>query len=291
MPPPKRRKDVLQDSNDSRLRLVKDQVINLVIPMHQRCPISRLPLLVHKEPNRFLEPRQPADLLARFHILNRLLRHANRAPRLNLAVVKAARLPVLPQPNLFVVDGVEARQRLNRGLPHGGPLLRAHVGQRKILDDAAVQKLHNVERRADDGVVLAEAVGLRDGDVGVFEGMHDAVLALDFVRRLGDKFAGGLFAHDKLARVGGRDLVRRVGLTKAKLFVFVLAGDGEEEEGASECRRYLLQVNRQLNLGHIFAQELAEGNLVDGLTNSASHCKSSRPAACVIQARMNIQSF
>lgn len=101
----------------------------------------------------------------------------------------------------------------------------------------------------------------------MLEGVHDAVLALDFVGRLGDESAGGLFAHDEFAGVGGGDLVGWVGLAEAKLFFVGL--DAEREEGRG--RTYLLEIDGEFYLGHIFAEEFAKRGLVDGLTNSAGH--------------------
>lgn len=108
---------------------------------------------------------------------------------------------------------------------HSCPSLGVHARDAKVLKDSAVEELHDVKGRTDHGVVLAEAVGLGNGHagargagrVGLANGAHDAVLALDLVRGLGQELAGGLLA-EHIAVAGGRgELVGGVGLTKAEL--------------------------------------------------------------------------
>ena len=57
------------------------------------------------------------------------------------------------------------------------------IRQRRIPEEAAVDEIHDEERRADDCCVVAVAVGARDRDVGVAERRHDAILAIDGMRR------------------------------------------------------------------------------------------------------------
>jgi hypothetical protein len=64
---------------------------------------------------------------------------------------------------------------------HLGALLGRDVWNRRVLEDAAVEKLHDVEVGANDLFILAQTEGLGDGDVGVLEGVDDAVFAVDFV--------------------------------------------------------------------------------------------------------------
>lgn len=82
----------------------------------------------------------------------------------------------------------------------------------------SVQKLHDVEGRANYAAVLAEVMRLRHGDISRSQRMNDLVLALDPVRRFRKQLAGGLLAQHKLLSVGGRQLVRGVGLTEAELY-------------------------------------------------------------------------
>lgn len=208
----------LQDANHPRLRLVKDQVINLEIPVHQRRPVLGLPLLVLKEAHQLIKVRQLSHRLLCLDIHRLGLADANRRPRLRLPAVEPCRFAKLVQPNLVHIHGVQPRQRLDGLLPQRRPLRRAgNAGHQEVFKDAPVQKLHDVKRRANDRVVLAEVVRLGHGHVGRLERVQRAVFALDLVRRLGDELSGGLLAHHVAFAVGIRQLVCWVGLTKAEL--------------------------------------------------------------------------
>jgi hypothetical protein len=67
------------------------------------------------------------------------------------------------------------------GFEHLGALLRRDVWNRRVLEDAAVKELHDVKVCTNDFFILAETKGFGDGDVGVLEGVDNAVLAVDFV--------------------------------------------------------------------------------------------------------------
>lgn len=100
---------------------------------------------------------------------------------------------------------------------HLGPLLGSHARQSGILKDTAVQETHDVKRRPNDTVILAEAECPWHRHVGGLKRVYDAIFAIDLVRCLGEQFPWGLLAHDELlpSRVG--DLVRWVRLAIAKL--------------------------------------------------------------------------
>lgn len=102
---------------------------------------------------------------------------------------------------------------------HFGSILNAHAGQTGVLEDAAVEELHDVEGGADDAVILAQAVGPRHRHVGMARQRgKDAILAVDLVRRLGQQLARRLLAqHEPRARRHRGKQVGRVGLAVAKL--------------------------------------------------------------------------
>lgn len=74
--------NLLQDPNDSRLRFVENQVINLVVPMHERHPVSRLLAPVGKVPDQLAHARQGAHGLARLGVAGGGLRLADGGPGL-----------------------------------------------------------------------------------------------------------------------------------------------------------------------------------------------------------------
>ena len=148
------------------------------------------------------------------------------------ARVRIASAHLLCLPSLLVVlllfrifSKIRAKQEEGGEHIHRRPRLGIHARYTKILKDPPVQKLHHVKRRADNGVVLAQAIRLRHGNphargppgVGLADGAHDAVLALDLVRRLGEELARGLLAEDIADAGGGGELVGGIGLTEAEL--------------------------------------------------------------------------
>lgn len=88
------------------------------------------------------------------------------------------------------------------------PDLRRHFGHRGVGEDATVDKLHDIEWRPDDGLVLAENDRLGHGDVLLARGggvgvvrvqrAEHGIFAFYLVRRVGDELAGGFLAQDKL---------------------------------------------------------------------------------------------
>lgn len=193
------------------------QIVNLVVSMYQGSLVLWLQLLVLEESHRLLKVRQLSHRLLGLNVYRLGLIGTNRDPSLDLTVVKPVRFPKLFQTNLLVVHSVESRQCLDRFAPQRRALLGTYAGHGEILKDASVKELHDVKGRADDRLVFTEAIGLGYGDIGVLEGVEDAVLALDFMGSLGDELARRLLAHNELLFVGGDDLVGRVGLTEAEL--------------------------------------------------------------------------
>lgn len=246
--PQKKGTSLLEHTDHPRLRLVKDQVVNLVITVNQRHAIPRPQLLITEKPHQVLVVRQVTDGHARLDVLDGGLRRADITPRAQLPGEEAAVLAEVAQADLGKLDGVQRGQRADRIGPHGAPVGSRDAGQGRVLKDAAVEKLHDVKGGADDGGVLAQAVGFRDGQAAV-QGGDDAVLALDLVRGPRHQLSRGLLAHHVPAARAVRQLVRRVRLPVAEL----------------------LDLERRLDLGHVGTQVRLEGLDVDGVPYWAGH--------------------
>lgn len=181
-----RGRDALKNANDAWLSLVKNEVVNLEIAVDERAAVSRLLVLVGEKSHEIGEMRQRPDSHAGLDVAHSSLGITHRLPSGHLPIIKPRRLPKRLEANRARVDAVQ----LGEGAHGVGPDGEAVVGQDGrddgVLEDAAVKELHDVEGGAEHGGVLAEAVGARDRDVGVLEGVDDAVLALDLVRRLGE---------------------------------------------------------------------------------------------------------
>ena len=97
--------------------------------------------------------------------------------------------------------------------------MRRKVRERSILKDPAVEELHDVERGANDGGVIAKSVGAGDGDGGGGEGRDHAVFAIDLVGCGGKEGPGGFLAQDELRGCGcrGGEEVGWVRLAEAEL--------------------------------------------------------------------------
>lgn len=254
------------------------QIVNLVVSVDQRPPVPGLRVRAAEVADRLLEVRQHADGLAGLDVLGARLRRADGLPGGELAVVEAAALAEAAQADRGRVDAVQLRQGADGIIPHLVARGRVHAGDGRVLDDAPVEELHDVEGRADDAVVLAQAVRFGHGHVRLLQRVDDAVLALDLVRRLGHQLAGGLLAHhEPLPRAVG-ELVGRIRLTKAELqpkgdvLLAICTGNGPGGRYVmSISRPYLLHVKRHLDLGHILLNVSLKGLDVDGLPDTPRH--------------------
>ncbi|MNN53051.1 hypothetical protein D3C81_1677840 [compost metagenome] len=92
----------------------------------------------------------------------------------------------------------------------GGALPACDTRQRLVVDDAARQEVHDVERAAQDGEVFAVQVDPRHRYVAVAQRLHDAELTVDGMRR-GQQLSRRPGAQHVLLRTA-RDPVGRVGL-------------------------------------------------------------------------------
>lgn len=67
---------------------------------------------------------------------------------------------------------------------HLSSMLSRHTWHVRVRDEPPIEKLHDIEACADHIGIFAENVNFRYRDVGVFEGMENAELALDLMGRL-----------------------------------------------------------------------------------------------------------
>jgi len=83
------KEDSLQNPYDPRFRLVKYQIIDLVITVDRRPPILRLGLLITEELEHLLNMRDLSDSFLRIDVHGCSLRFADRAKSSDLPVVEA----------------------------------------------------------------------------------------------------------------------------------------------------------------------------------------------------------
>ena len=131
-------------------------------------------------------------------------------PALQLAGDVALLAAERAEPDGVRVDGVEPAHHVDEVV--GGRATGRRRVRLGVLDrgqHGAVDEVHQVERRPVDGDVLAQPEGVGDRDVGVAQGVDDAVLAAHVVGGLQDVPERRAAQHDRPA--GGVDeLVREV---------------------------------------------------------------------------------
>jgi hypothetical protein len=96
-----------------------------------------------------------------------------------------------------------------------GALGGRQARQAGVAEDAALQEVHHIEGRADDGLIQAERPHDRHGKFGVAQRLHHPVFAVDLVSA-GQKLPRRLLAQH-IAPVAGVDQEGRVGGAAAKL--------------------------------------------------------------------------
>lgn len=114
--------NLLQDPNDPRLRLVENKVINLVVPVHERHPVSRLLGPVGEVPDQLAHARQGPHGLARLGVAGGGLGLADGGPGLELAGVEVLGLAEGGEVDLGGGDGVEGCEGADCVLPPCGLL-------------------------------------------------------------------------------------------------------------------------------------------------------------------------
>ena len=137
-------------------------------------------------------------------------------PAADLAGEIIAGLAIVAQADGGIVDGVEPGDGLVHRIETGGAFRVGQAGESRIPENAALDHVHDIEPAADDAVVGAQAIDMRDREVGAAQRGENARLAVD---RMGARqhLAGRLAAqHIGLAR--GDQLVGRVGLPALELF-------------------------------------------------------------------------
>jgi hypothetical protein len=70
---------------------------------------------------------------------------------------------------------------LDKECVHLGALFWGHFWDRWVLENAAVEELHDVEVCANNLFILTQTEGFWDWDICVFEGVDDPVFAVNFV--------------------------------------------------------------------------------------------------------------
>jgi len=122
------------------------------------------------------------------------------------------------------LDGKRSVLDAGRGVEVGGvyylhccSLFWRHAGDGGVLEDPAVEVLHDVKGRADYAVVLAEDVCFGRRDISLLEGVEDAVFSVDSVCSSGQKLPGRFLAHDIAMTVLVCEEIGRIGLAVAEL--------------------------------------------------------------------------
>ncbi len=132
-------------------------------------------------------------------------------PARDLAAHVVARFAVVGQAHGGVVHGVQRGDHAVHLAVDGGALGRVHAGQRLVHEHAALQKLHHVERRAQQRRIVAVGQHARHGHGRVLQRAHHAVLAVDGVGRC-DQRPRGLLAQHVVAAFRRGDAKGGVGL-------------------------------------------------------------------------------
>lgn len=240
----------INDTDDTRLCSVKDNVVDFVVAMYKRASIFWLRRLIPKKRNHIIIMRQHPHLLPRLLIFNFRLINLQPLKRLQLPIVKPPMPTKILHPHRTRLDAVEFRQRRANALPHFRALVRRNVRDGGVFKDAALQERHDVEGCADYVAVGAETHCARDGDVGGFHGVDDAVFAVHLMGGFGEEFAWWLFSHDEFLAIAGFEEVGWVGLAVAEL----------------------LDVQRRFDFWDILLDVFGEVVKVDRLSYGACHC-------------------
>lgn len=129
------------------------------------------------------------------------LRCRNRAKGLDLTIVKPRRPPEISKTNRAGIDSMKlgkssycimppkVRESFFCGLEarcsHFVSCVRCNARERCVFDYPPVQEFHNIERGPYHLWVLTQDVGLWDWNIGLLQGMNDAILPFDLVGCLG----------------------------------------------------------------------------------------------------------
>ena len=198
-----RRKLPVEDADDPGFGRMEHQVAEPEVAMGDRHPAVIL-RQVRRQP--FGQRLQIGNRLAGG--LVKLLRPAG-----DLALEIVSRTAVIGKADLVGLHGMELRQRLGHAEIDAAALLRREIRQGRVLEDAAVEPLHQVERRAQRLVVVMEQDRTRHRHAGRRQGLQHAIFAIDGMGAAQDR-AGRLLAQHQPARAV-IDEIGRVGLAAA----------------------------------------------------------------------------
>jgi len=165
---------------------VEDDIVDLVITMYKAAAILGLSLGVGEEVAHLSEVWDISNGYLGVLVDSFRLSLGDRLERRDLPVVEAVWFAKGREVDRGRRYAVEFGERHHSRVPHLSSVLRTDVWYARVLYDATVEEVHDVERCANDGVILAETVCLWDRHVGGFESMDDSVFAIDFVCSLGE---------------------------------------------------------------------------------------------------------
>ena len=198
----------VEDAYHPRLRFVEDHVVDFVVAVDEGRAIGGLGGRVREERDHFVLVRDFAHGDVGFDVLCGGLGQRDGVEGGDLAVVEAGGFAVgaeidggggdavefceggyggVPPGIILVSIGscrLEGERGVGRGNVHLRSLLGRHPRDRWVLEYTSIEELHDVEVAAHHALILAECVGFGHGDIGLLEGVNDAVLAVDLVRSL-----------------------------------------------------------------------------------------------------------
>jgi len=193
---------------------MEDQVVHAVVAVHDARLLARRDVL-----------RQPGDEVVHRLDLLGLGGPVLLGPAPDLTREIVARLAVVGQADGGVVHLVKRRDDAVHLVVDRRALGGRHARQRLVPEHAPLDVLHDVEGAADDALVLAQREHPRHRDAGAVQRLHDAVFALDCVRRGQQLRRGcGLGAHDVVLAARG-EAERGIGLPALELLDGERAGE------------------------------------------------------------------
>lgn len=184
----KRRQFPVEHRDDARLGRMDDRVADAIVAMNDCCLIARRQVC-----------REPGDQAIHFLILVGLRREVLPCPAIELPRDVAFGLSKVAETAGAIIDAVKIGRDtrvvgVNRPTLCGTQLRQGHAG-----DDASVDMIHHIERRADNTGVLTQESRFRRRRIGLRKRAKNPVFTFDQVRR-GQKFAGRLLAQNVLLR-------------------------------------------------------------------------------------------
>ncbi|GCC47655.1 hypothetical protein chiPu_0032042, partial [Chiloscyllium punctatum] len=145
----------------------------------------------------------------------RLGRAVLLGPAIDLPRKIVAGLAEIAEADLFRIEDVQLRQRLDLAGEDFPPRVRLLARQGRIPEHPPLLHRHDVEGRADHRIVGAQRIGFRDREILLAERRNHAELSIDRMGRR-QQLTKRTAAHHVVA-AGGFELVRRVGLAALEL--------------------------------------------------------------------------